>query len=62
MQPDVAAHPTFGRGYGSYDPHKYRIIDNQYIRKVEKVNGKLANVEFATIEMVQDPWREFGKK
>jgi O-antigen ligase len=31
VQPDVAAHPTFGRGYGSYDPHKYRIIDNQYI-------------------------------
>jgi O-antigen ligase len=31
VQPDLAAHPTFGRGYGSYDPHKYRIIDNQYI-------------------------------
>jgi polysaccharide biosynthesis protein PslJ len=31
VKPDVAAHPTFGRGYGSYDPHKYRIIDNQYI-------------------------------
>jgi O-antigen ligase len=31
VQPDLAAHPAFGRGYGSYDPHKYRIIDNQYI-------------------------------
>ena len=31
VQPDLLAHPTFGRGYGSYDPHKYRIIDNQYI-------------------------------
>jgi polysaccharide biosynthesis protein PslJ len=31
VQPDLAAHPALGRGYGSYDPHKYRIIDNQYI-------------------------------
>ncbi len=31
VRPDVEAHPTLGRGYGSYDPHKYRIIDNQYI-------------------------------
>jgi O-antigen ligase len=31
VKPDVLAHPAFGRGYGSYDPHKYRIIDNQYI-------------------------------
>jgi O-antigen ligase len=31
VKPDIAAHPTLGRGYGSYDPHKYRVIDNQYI-------------------------------
>jgi len=50
------------RGPIAIDPATREIIDNQYIRKVERVNGKLANVEFATIEMVQDPWREFGKK
>jgi hypothetical protein len=31
VQPDLANHPVIGRGYGSYDPAKYRIIDNQYI-------------------------------
>jgi branched-chain amino acid transport system substrate-binding protein len=50
------------RGPIAIDPATREIIDNQYIRRVEKVNGKLANVEIATIEMVQDPWREFGKK
>ena len=50
------------RGPIMIDPVTREIIDNQYLRRVEKVNGKLANVEFATIEMVKDPWREFGKK
>ena len=31
VAPDLANHPVTGRGYGSYDPQKYRIIDNQYI-------------------------------
>lgn len=31
VTPDVLAHPLFGRGYGSYDPHIYRILDNQYL-------------------------------
>jgi len=50
------------RGPIMIDPVTREIIDNQYLRRVEKVDGKLANVEFATIEMVKDPWREFGKK
>jgi branched-chain amino acid transport system substrate-binding protein len=50
------------RGPIAIDPATREIIDNQYIRRVEKVGGKLANVEFATIQMVQDPWREYGKK
>jgi hypothetical protein len=31
VRPDVLSHPLFGRGYESYDPHKYRILDNQYL-------------------------------
>jgi O-antigen ligase len=29
--PDVVTHPLIGRGYGSYDPGKYRILDNDYL-------------------------------
>jgi branched-chain amino acid transport system substrate-binding protein len=30
-------------------------VHNEYIRRVERVNGELYNVEFATIEAVKDP-------
>lgn len=31
VTPDLLRHPLIGRGYESYDPHKYRILDNQYL-------------------------------
>jgi O-antigen ligase len=31
IRPDVVTHPVIGRGYGSYDPGKYRILDNDYL-------------------------------
>lgn len=31
VRPDLLSHPLLGRGYESYDPHKYRILDNQYL-------------------------------
>lgn len=31
VSPDLLRHPLLGRGYESYDPHKYRILDNQYL-------------------------------
>ena len=31
IRPDLAAHPLIGRGYGSYDQKKHRILDNQYL-------------------------------
>ena len=43
------------RGPISIDPETRDIIQNIYIRKVEKVNGELYNVEFATIPNVKDP-------
>jgi branched-chain amino acid transport system substrate-binding protein len=43
------------RGPISIDPETRDIIQNVYIRKVERVNGELFNVEFATIPSVKDP-------
>jgi branched-chain amino acid transport system substrate-binding protein len=48
------------RGPIEIDPKTRDLIQNIYIRKVEKVNGHLANVEFETIPMVKDPWKEFN--
>jgi len=31
VTPDLLRHPLLGRGYESYDPQKYRILDNQYL-------------------------------
>ncbi|CCD96628.1 conserved exported hypothetical protein [Bradyrhizobium sp. ORS 375] len=43
------------RGPISIDPETRDIIQNVYIRKVEKVDGELYNVEFQTFEAVKDP-------
>jgi branched-chain amino acid transport system substrate-binding protein len=45
------------RGPIQIDPETRDIIQNIYIRKVERVDGKLANVEFDTIPMVKDPFK-----
>jgi branched-chain amino acid transport system substrate-binding protein len=43
------------RGPITIDPETRDIIQNIYIRKVEKVGGELHNVEFAVFEAVKDP-------
>jgi branched-chain amino acid transport system substrate-binding protein len=43
------------RGPVSIDPDTRDIVQNVYIRKVEKKNGELYNVEFATFPNVKDP-------
>ncbi len=43
------------RGPISIDPETRDIIQNVYIRKVEKVDGELYNVEFETFKNVKDP-------
>ena len=43
------------RGPMSIDPETRDVIHNEYMRKVEKVDGGLYNVEFATFEAVKDP-------
>jgi branched-chain amino acid transport system substrate-binding protein len=43
------------RGPVSIDPDTRDIVQNVYIRKVEKKNGDLYNVEFATFPNIKDP-------
>ncbi|NVN88796.1 MAG: ABC transporter substrate-binding protein [Rhodopseudomonas sp.] len=43
------------RGPISIDPETRDIVQNIYIRKVEKQDGELYNVEFATFEAIKDP-------
>jgi branched-chain amino acid transport system substrate-binding protein len=43
------------RGPISIDPETRDIVQNIYIRKVEKVNGQLYNVEFETFKDIKDP-------
>jgi branched-chain amino acid transport system substrate-binding protein len=50
------------RGPISIDPQTRDIVQNIYIRKVEKKNGELYNVEFATVEAVKDPGKASEQK
>ncbi|MGB7422507.1 MAG: ABC transporter substrate-binding protein [Comamonas sp.] len=46
---------TSPRGPVQIDPETRDIVQNEYIRKLENVNGELQNVEFATLKAVKDP-------
>tara|TARA_R110000851_G_scaffold333550_1_gene516138 strand:+ start:170817 stop:172001 length:1185 start_codon:yes stop_codon:yes gene_type:complete len=48
---------TSPRGPVEFDENR-DVVQNVYIRRVEKVDGKLYNVEFDTIPMVKDPGKE----
>ncbi len=50
------------RGPISIDPQTRDIVQNVYIRKVEKKNGQLYNVEFATFPAVKDPVKAAAQK
>jgi len=49
------------RGPISIDPRTRDIVQNIYIRKVEKVNGELFSMEFATYPAVKDPMKPGAK-
>jgi len=48
---------TSPRGPFMIDPKTGEIVQNIYIRRVEKRGGKLVNIEFETFPMVKDPWK-----
>ena len=49
------------RGPMSIDPGTRDVVNNIYIRKVEKISGQLYNTEFATYEAVKDPLKAATK-
>jgi branched-chain amino acid transport system substrate-binding protein len=49
------------RGPIMIDPETRDIVQNEYLRRVDKVNGQLQNTEIETIPMVKDPWKELNK-
>ena len=49
------------RGPVSIDPETREIVQNIYIRRVEKVAGELYSVELATFEAVKDPMKVANK-
>ncbi|HRF09008.1 MAG TPA: ABC transporter substrate-binding protein [Xanthobacteraceae bacterium] len=50
------------RGPMSIDPETRDVIQTIYVRKVEKKNGELYNVEFASFPDVKDPVKAAAKK
>jgi branched-chain amino acid transport system substrate-binding protein len=55
--------PNSPRGPISIDPETRDIVQNEYLREVRKVGGKLVNVELETVAKdLKDPWKELNKK
>ena len=52
------SNPDSPRGPMTIDPKTRDVIQNIYIRRVEKVGDTLQNIEFATVPSVKDPWKE----
>jgi branched-chain amino acid transport system substrate-binding protein len=52
--------PDSPRGPIAIDPETRDIVQNVYIRRTEKKDGKLVNTEVETIPAVKDPWKEFN--
>jgi branched-chain amino acid transport system substrate-binding protein len=45
------------RGPVEIDPVERDVIQNVYIREVEKRDGRLENVDIGEVKMVKDPWK-----
>ena len=52
--------PDSPRGPIEIDPATRDIVQTVYIRRVETENGRLANVEFDSIPLAKDPWKELN--
>jgi branched-chain amino acid transport system substrate-binding protein len=50
------------RGPLMIDPETRDIVNNIYLRRVEKRGNSLANIELDTIPMVKDPFKALGKQ
>ena len=45
------------RGPIAIDPETRDVVQNVYLRRTEKIGGKLQNTEFESISAVKDPWK-----
>jgi branched-chain amino acid transport system substrate-binding protein len=52
--------PESPRGEIMIDPETRDIVQHVYIRRVEKTGDRLANIEFETLPMTKDPWKELN--
>ena len=52
--------PDSPRGPITIDAETRDIVQNEYLRRLDKVDGQLRNVEIETIEQVKDPWVTFN--
>ena len=52
--------PDSPRGEIMIDPDTRDIVQHIYIRRVEKQGDHLANIEFETLPMTKDPWKELN--
>jgi branched-chain amino acid transport system substrate-binding protein len=52
--------PNSPRGPIAIDAETRDIVHNVYLRRLERRDGKLANIELETIPMVKDPWVRFN--
>ena len=53
----VPDQPDSPRGPVEIDPVERDVVQNIYIRRVEKRDGKLVNIDIDTVPMVKDPWK-----
>ena len=49
------------RGPMTIDPETRDVVQNEYLRRIERIDGQLRNIEIETIPMVKDPWKERNK-
>jgi len=55
--------PDSPRGPIRIDPTTRDIVQNEYLREVRRVDGKLENVEIATVaDQLKDPWKQLARK
>ena len=52
--------PNSPRGPVRIDPDTRDVVQNEYLRRLERVDGRLINREIETIPMVSDPWVRFN--
>ena len=54
------SNPNSPRGPIMIDPVTRDIVQNEYLRRLDMLNGRLSNVEVEMIPQVKDPWVQFN--